>query len=325
MYKFSISFIILSVFTFCNFPINVCAINSYSLTVHQPTYITAPNIEFVSISNNSFVQVSWQKQVSDKIEFYKVYRNSSEAELDWEYVGKMDYNSNNLLDDLNSLVNIQSYRYKISAVDKCGNEFYSNEIVKTIYLRARDSINGVKIIEWNQYEGSNISNYRIYKGLTPFDLTIIDSTSHEISKYIDIDTITTDCYYQIEAIGYEDRVEEQAETVALRRSNQIIFNSFSNVVAIKYDSVLKLFTSNNLQIYPNPIKSASAIRFPFNQSKHYQMFLIDLTGKIVLKRNLNSGEFVLKRQNLKDGIYILRISSESESIQKKIIVGTKSI
>ena len=58
----------------------------------------------------------------------------------------------------------------------CGNEFVSEKPQNNISLTVNKDIDNKFKLEWNQYLGLTVSNYRIYSGESPTNLSLIDST-----------------------------------------------------------------------------------------------------------------------------------------------------
>lgn len=299
---------------------NIFAINKYVVTVQQPNAIRTPVISWVTVTDNSKIQIAWEKQVNDNIVFYNVYRNASDNENNWELAGTVNYNSETYLNDLNSFANIQSYQYKIAAVDKCGNEIFSNTIIRNIYLYYKK--NGDKnILFWTPYEGIRLDYYRIYKGKTHNNLVLTDSVSADVTIYVD-SLWKGSFYYQIEALGVlADSIAQQTNKTGAKQVNLNKVKSVSNIVSINYDSLLNSFENENLQIYPNPLNTVSVVKFPYDPDQQYQMITYDLLGNKMKQQVIKTGEFLLYQDDFNGGIYILRIICNKSSIQKKIIVG----
>lgn len=300
-------------------PFEVQAINKYVVTVIQPNPIKTPVIKWVSVTGNNKNEIVWQKQVNDNIVYYNVYRNASDNENTWELAGTVDYKSETYLNDLNSFANVQSYKYKIAAVDKCGNETFSNTIVRSIYLSIKNS-EGLNTLQWTPYEGIQVNDYRVLKGTSPGNLIATDSIDATTTTYVDKNSTNDLTYYQIEALSLvEDSTSQQANKITQVKAISNNVKSTSNIVSNTYDSILNPFENKNLIIYPNPLKTTSVVKFPFDSSQHYQLIILDLIGNIIKQTTVNSGEFLIYNENFAQGIYILKIVGRN-SIQQKLIV-----
>jgi hypothetical protein len=304
-------------------PVKLLSINKYTVFVQQPNIVKAPVIKWVTVTDNKKNNIAWEKQVNDNIVYYNVYRSSGNTESSWDLAGTVDYNSETYLNDLNSYANIQSYRYRIAAVDKCGYETFSNAIFRTIYLQIKKVNNESNTLEWNPYVGMNVTVYRVYKGLTPDSLALIDSTAAiaMVTTYTDSLNPHNNVYYRVEADGFEtDSVPQKVIRQSFVKAGSNNVKSVSNIVFSSYDSILNPFENESLHIYPNPMKAECVVQFPYDPAQHYQLVLLDLLGNKVFQQPVLSSEFLINRGNLNEGLYILQIVGKM-SIQKKLIVG----
>jgi hypothetical protein len=72
-----------------------------------------------------------------------------------------------------------------------------------------------------------------------------------------------------------------------------------------------------LQVYPNP--SSESFSFDLHENSG-QLTLIDITGKVVLQQNLNSGVQHIEVAKLSDGIYIIQVRSKQSIYHGKVII-----
>lgn len=306
-------------------PCNINAINKYTVLLQQPDLIRPPVISWVTVNDSNKNHIVWKKQLNDNIVYYNVYRNSNNSDNEWDLAGTVDYNSDTYLNDLNSYARIQSYKYRIAAVDKCGNEVFSNLIFRTICLKIKEIKDGSVTIEWNPYEGINVIEYRIYRGLKPENMVVIDSLKPTILNFTDNKLLDLNYYYKVEAIGTEiDTLTQQINTPSLMKAASNLIKSESNTVSSRFDSIEYPINNESLHIYPNPLVSESVIEFPYDASVNYQLFIYDFLGRIVYYQTVLSGEFLLKHENLKDGMYFLQIKGKI-ILQKKLLVGGSNI
>lgn len=302
-------------------PTHLLSINKYVVTIKQVNIILPPSIEWVTVDENNKIKIAWKKQLNDNILYYNVYRNVLNFGDVWELVGVVNFNSDPHISDLNSFAQKQSYLYKIGAVDKCANEVFSNVNFKSIHLSLKLNSTGGNLLNWNAYEGNTVNQYRIYRGINTQSLVLIDSVSSAIYEYDDTEKLDSIVYYQIEAIGtvVEDEPEQNSVHKQIKLNSNYV-KSVSNIVSDTFESDLIPFINKNLHIYPNPMVSSSIIRFPYDITQHYKLYLFDLLGNVVYEQTVENGEFILMKGLLKEGMYILQISGR-KTIQKKLMIG----
>jgi hypothetical protein len=54
----------------------------------------------------------------------------------------------------------------------------------------------------------------------------------------------------------------------------------------------------------------TTISFPNPESQEYQMRIMDITGNIVYSQNTSGSKYILEKQDLNAGIYILEIKGD---------------
>jgi len=85
----------------------------------------------------------------------------------------------------------------------------------------------------------------------------------------------------------------------------------------------ELFQNTILNVYPNPAKDVVNVIFNANTNTN-QILIIDITGKEVVKQQLNFGiglnETTISLNNLNTGVYFLSIISENKIETQKLII-----
>jgi len=78
----------------------------------------------------------------------------------------------------------------------------------------------------------------------------------------------------------------------------------------------------NLTVYPNPVADVIAVQIANTNQQNYTVTLLDLTGKEILKSNIYQGSTIayLETTDIAKGEYIVRVSNNSGSESKKIII-----
>ena len=75
----------------------------------------------------------------------------------------------------------------------------------------------------------------------------------------------------------------------------------------------------DLKVFPVPSKSSITIQFENNQNTNFAFELFDLNGKLLSSQSTISNTLQIERNNLMNGLYILKIKSEKFESFKKII------
>ena len=145
------------------------ATNEYGCTASDTTEIKyetfkyQPEIALVTVSQESPANlVVWQKEETQAIDFYSIYRETSSAN-DYEKIADVPFNHTSIYLDENTDSQTKAYRYKISATDNCGYESPLSDNHKTINATASLGVGGVVNLIWDGYEGFEFSTYSIYR------------------------------------------------------------------------------------------------------------------------------------------------------------------
>jgi hypothetical protein len=74
----------------------------------------------------------------------------------------------------------------------------------------------------------------------------------------------------------------------------------------------------NLVVAPNP--ASEAIRFTVDNEEDMQSLrLYDINGKLIRVHDVNNSEFLLQRDNLNSGVYLVQLVFESGLLTDKVI------
>lgn len=111
---------------------------------------------------------------------------------------------------------------------------------------------------------------------------------------------------------------------------RIVFHSDASVVeegAIVDDLVVRgtlsteEFTTNNFSIYPNP--SSNVFNIKMNQISSFDYEVYDISGKLIIQyRNVSptGNSYALNMENYASGVYFLKLTSNNNTLTKKLIL-----
>jgi hypothetical protein len=287
--------------------------NKYTVKIIQPDPVQAPSISSVTVSPENKNQLVWEQTANENIVYFKIYRDVLEPEGAWIHVGKAMY-PGNIFTDPSSYPNVRSYQYRISTVDKCGNEIFNTRNHKTIKLTVDEINNVANLLKWNPYEGFEVGGYKIYRGADAASLTPIDTAAATANTYTDRENPSNNAFYQVEAIEKEEIPHTKKISLNGARTRSNIASKKSILTSSDTADAGKIY------VYPNPMTISAVVVFTYEASQTYQLTILDLTGKTVYTKQVFSGEFEIERKNLKEGVYILQVAGR-EIYRKKLMVG----
>ncbi|HPE76071.1 MAG TPA: hypothetical protein PLC80_08275 [Draconibacterium sp.] len=295
----------------CLIPISLKSQNKYSVYINQPPKVEAPIISSVTVTTDNKNLITWDQTANENIEYFNIYRDATNVSDGWILIDRVTYNSQYLSKDISSFPNFRSYTYRVSTVDKCGNEFFSVRNHKTILLDFEETKENAFILKWNNYEGFDVDRYNIFKSKDGDTLQLFRSVPATTNLIVDYDTGYDNIYYQAEAVSKIISTKSATGNEAARS------NVISTSIAL---SLSDTANSTRIQVYPNPIIISAYVKFPFESNKYCTLTLFNLSGQPVLFGKVYSGEFELERGDLKDGFYVLQIAG-TKIYRKKILIG----
>ncbi len=293
-------------------PLHIFGQNSkYSVTVNMPDPVSPPIIKSVTVTPENKNLITWQKVENINIQFFRIYRDSEAFSGGWVVAGNVPYSAKNEFLDKASISSFKPYRYRLAAIDFCGNEIFSNLAHKTIRLTIEQSKEQAYILKWNHYEGFEMDYYNIYKGSKNDTLKLVRTVPSNYSSLTDYENFEINTKYQVEAV---------AKPVSAKSGNEAL-RTRSNIVSTML--VLNLSDSanaGNLIIFPNPMAYSTMVIFPYSSDTPFTLSLINVNGQTVFTTEVYTGEYELHRGNLEAGLYILQVTGR-EVYRKKLIIG----
>jgi hypothetical protein len=266
--------------------------------------------------------VVWEKTPNVGTDTFFVYKKDFSGL--YNIIGKVSYDSMSVLIDTSSAPNLHSDSYKISVVDSCLNESGQSPYHKTMYLTVNQGTQiGKHNLIWDAYEGFTFNYYRIYRGLTPATLALIDSVIAGTTTYSDTTIITGDVYYLIQIV----KTDSCIATSNAKDQTEIYNTSVSNLE--KYSMTGVEENQNNLfslNAYPNPFKNSISICYKLFQRTKVNIEIYNvLQEKVadVVNTTQAKGDYKIEFSNgenkLANGVYYIRAMFNDSSVIRKVI------
>jgi photosystem II stability/assembly factor-like uncharacterized protein len=211
-----------------------------------------------------------------------------------------------------------AWRYKISAVDTCGNESPLSSYHKTIHLAANIGLNNVVNLAWDDYEGLSYGTFIIYRYTTAsgkFDS--LDAVNGNVHAYTDLNPPVP-----LVNVFYYVAVENLSGCkVSIKYPDPMTSNlnlSKSNINRINPSGIVSWSDlASFVHVYPNPTNGVFTVKSEKIKMKNAEVY--NLFGELVFVTTLNGNQETVNL-NLENGIYFLKIRSEEGVVTKKIII-----
>jgi hypothetical protein len=277
---------------------NGCEVNG-SAAISQAYPYNDQEICLVSTNRNNKNIVVWEPTLQQGIATYNIYRETNTLNV-YELIGTSGFENSGIFIDENSNPNKQSYRYKISVIDTCGNESDISSHHATMLLQINIGLNGVTNLQWSIYEGFEIQTFNIWRGSDIDNMFLLDLVSGNIFTYTDEYPLDGFNIYQVEGVSpYSCNPDNLKATYS---------SSFSNPVFRYPEGVSDQSGINAIKIYPNPFNESTILSFSNSEGSKYKLYIMDLSGKICrIVPNIITSEYVLEKKDLKHGFYFIEL------------------
>ncbi|MBL4657939.1 MAG: hypothetical protein JKX73_08065, partial [Flavobacteriales bacterium] len=162
-----------------------------ALNPQQICMVTVDTIDLVNL-------VIWDKPSSTSIDFFNIYKESTVAGV-YFLAGSVDYDSLSYFTDPNSNPKQRAWRYKMTAVDFCGNESGYGDIHKTMHISINEGLGNDFNLAWNHYEGFIYGSYYVHRYRPSEGWLLRDSLPSNLSSWTDFSVPQGKVDYIIEA------------------------------------------------------------------------------------------------------------------------------
>lgn len=262
--------------------VNSCdSVIALNLTV-RPSENT--QLKYVTIQDNRN-KVVWTKDIP--VQQYQIYREGS-ISGQYEMVARLPFEAEPEWIDSTSAPQSHSYRYKITSVDSCGIESELSQEHKTMHLTISQGINNSWNLVWTEYEGTEYSSYRIYRGNTSSDLTLIDEiAAGGNTTYTDAEAPEGTISYQVEILLSEP---SSAKALQFIKSNIASNNPVS--IADIDDDLVEITSQNGI------------IRIENAECRSVQ--ILDVAGRVIYTED-NVEE--LNYEISQTGVYFVKVGN----------------
>ncbi|MFH2143181.1 MAG: immunoglobulin domain-containing protein, partial [Bacteroidota bacterium] len=259
--------------------------------------------------------IVWEKVSTSGVDFYKIYRETSIPDQ-YHHVGTVDYDSMSEYLDAAANPFVRSWRYKITAVDMCGNESPLSYFHKTLHLTMNQGMGMSYNLIWDDYEGFTYYSFIIQRYLPSLGWVTLDTLPKTLHSYTDSPPSTTGISYLVSIVAPNPCIP----TSSAKANGGPYSHSYSN---LEDEGVISLISGLSqtgiIEIYPNPMDASTTIFFD-NFDKNRKVIISDISGKILrIYEYVYDNILIIERGNLTPGMYLVDIVGE-KSFKAKLII-----
>jgi gliding motility-associated-like protein len=278
--------------------------------------------KYATVTNNRTVDLMIYHDTLADISEYVLYRSDNSGDT-FEPIDTIGFQpSNSFLvytDTTKCLTFKKSYVYRAVAIDSCGQPVYnSNNVAKTIFLKAGTELDMENTISWSDYENwyGEVRSYKVFRGFQsvfsdipaatiPFgENSYTDDISNRISKDGEY------CYY-VQAYQGLDTINFFADS---SRSNKVCIKQLKTFYmpnAFQPDGINKLF------------KPAST----FLNANNYRFQIFNKWGERVFEtiEPTTGWDGTINGREARMDVYVYRITFQNENFETQEVRGTVSL
>jgi PKD repeat protein len=286
---------------------------SFTVVESQPAQPTICMVDVDTVTGTNLVV--WEDINDPGISSYNIYKESSEAGL-YYLIGTQDADSLTQYFDYGSDPSIRSWRYKVSAVDDCGNESELSDLHKTIHLTSNMGVGGEINLIWDDYEGFAYPTFYINRWHTSTGWEVIDSLGSNLFSYTDqTPPSDSNLVYMITVQTPGQCFPTKAQDYNSSRSNTDGVN-----LPLDLDTAgvgIDEASMQEFMIYPNPTDGMVQIAY---SGKIKELRLYDVSGKLIyLENDPSDGPQQIDMSTYERGVYHIQLlTSEGLKVGKVI-------
>ncbi len=273
-------------------------------TIKVPGYEIPQICVVVNDSATGKNEVVWEKTGIETAEWYNIYRENSSSVF-----VKIDSQASNIFStyiDTGSYPVIQSYSYKITLTDSCGNEspLDSSTTHTTIHLTASLGVGGVVNLNWNLYVGKPITTQNIMRSAGGGAFVSIGSVANTVISYTDATPPSGSLIYMIATLSTTG-----CNPTARITSGSEYEKITSNPVDISSTAGLtNLADPFAVQIRPNPTTDNINIS---STAVIYNIVITNTIGQKVFASDYSDKNVNISLELLPPGVYLVKINNSS--------------
>lgn len=276
-------------------------------------------------TNSNFNQVIWEKPLIDDLDSFRVYREITSN--NYQYVGATDYDSMSVFVDSVYIPlanpNVTNYRYKITAVDTCGNESVMSPHHGTIFLQASAGVGNTVVLGWTFYEGATVDYYDIMRDSTGLgqweQIGQVPGTNQNFTD------IAPPLSVSVVNIRYKLRSNWQVTCNPTRNINTTESN-LKDIPPAVFIGTTEYVDANMISLFPNPTQGLLQIDMPA-KGEGCVMQLRNTIGQVVYseqlgKQNQVSGRnrYTLDLGTVAKGVYTVTFDFGNSQVHKKLVI-----
>ena len=258
-------------------------------------------------------QVVWNKTPGQRTMEYQIFKETNVAGQ-YAQIGTVPYLNMSVFTDVNSVPQQQPDRYKIIAVDSCGNSSDTSDLHRTIHLQSNFGSGGEVNLSWTDYEGRSVQTYDIFRWVSAGNLVQIGSVSGATTTFSDLNPpVAPNVYYNVRAVFAGGACAPAAGKTSSYESAR------SNILDQTGIGMPDLPWKGLARMFPNPTNSMVRIEVP---ESGFVVRVTNMLGQLIHETSVQESSVVLDLGHVAAGMYQVELYRDGQvmSIDKLHVV-----
>lgn len=256
--------------------------------------------------------VVWEKVQTTGVHHYNIYRETS-IQGAYALIDTVEATNLSVFNDVVASPLARAWRYKIAAVNACGQEGPVSGVHQTIHLDVLENSSNTADISWNAYEGAAFSEYIVSRYTDATGLwEVIATVPNTQLSYTDDEPFATP------GLDYMVEMElDQMCTATIWRAQD--FNSSrsnkekgqfapGNGTGDSNNSLSELVNNGTVEVFPNPFTDKLTIRVA-DVTEAVEVNVFGISGELQQSGTFDNGTNLLDLSELAPGVYLIQLGN----------------
>ncbi|RMG29738.1 MAG: gliding motility-associated C-terminal domain-containing protein, partial [Bacteroidetes bacterium] len=183
------------------------------------------DIHWVSVESDSEIKLMYKGYSGIDFAAYHIYRETPTGSGNWQAISRTEFVDDTLFIDQNLNTRQNSYCYKVTVVNQCGEESLLAASPRHCSIELQATAEPDRnLLAWNNYVGWQVAAYELYRvqSYSKANVQLLATVPGFVQSYIDSSAICVNNYhYRIKAIGLEEgQVSWSDTTTAVSSQSQ---------------------------------------------------------------------------------------------------------
>lgn len=261
--------------------------------------------------------VVWEK-VANALKYY-IFRETSQKDV-YLLAGSTVGGALSVFTDSVANPRVRGYRYRIAALDECGNASILSTLHKTVHLRVNLGQFNTINLAWDNYEGEDIESYEVWRYSSAFGWELLETLPASMFSYTDLSVPPGKVFYNVR-VPIPDPCYPEGY---IKAGTGPYSQSMSNMEDNRFlTGNAEIEIKSNFYLYPNPTTGKCILWSETMDLKEAEITVSDLQGRIIYsdkQEYIPDGKIYIDLTGQAPGSYFIKVKSGGYNMFNKLII-----